>query len=74
MLPSGQHKRKKDYIVPNEYSIEIHNFLSELIQSEREHLTAGESDKEFHQGRLDELLWIRQHLGDRYDLRDFTYY
>jgi hypothetical protein len=60
--------------VPNDFSIEIHTFLSALIRQEEEHLSHIETDKEFHQGRLDELLWIREHLGKHYDLKDFHYY
>lgn len=59
--------------MPNEYSIQIHNFISNLINLSENELQK-DNDPEFHKGRLEELAWIRQYLADNIDLKDFNYY
>lgn len=59
--------------MPNEYSIEIHNYLTQLIQDSEQSIQS-DIDPDFHRGRIEELHWIRNYLADNIDLKDFTYY
>lgn len=59
--------------MPNEYSIEIHNFLTKLI-NESKTAVDKEKDSHFHYGRIKELQKIRKYLADHIDLKDFQYY
>jgi len=65
--------------MPNEYSIEIHDHLTRLIETVRgERETAREnkdaSAESYWCGQLDELDWIRDYLKENIDLKNFTYY
>ena len=65
--------------MPNEYSIEIHNHISEMVAGSKEQLNtaqqASDSKNEAYQrGRLDELNWLRSYLAEHVDLKDFKYY
>jgi hypothetical protein len=65
--------------MPNEYSIEIHNYISEQIRlhERKAKESAGSSNsngKHYSLGRLNELQWIRGYLADNIDLKEFTYY
>jgi len=60
--------------MPNEYSIEIHRYLSEKFDAAEKSFKKGELTKPTYQGRIEELRWIRKYLKDNIDLKDFTYY
>lgn len=60
--------------MPNDYSIEIHRYLSKKIAENEEHLRLNGHNAPFHQGQLDELRWIREYLAEHIDLKNFTYY
>lgn len=65
---------KKRYAMPNDFSVMIHNYLTEKItEAER---AVGSSDKQssFYHGQLEELRWLRSYLKEHIDLKDFTYY
>lgn len=57
----------------NQYSIEVHNFITSLINKTQEDLDNSHRN-EFNQGRLDELVWIREYLSEHIDLKEFNYY
>lgn len=58
----------------NEYSIEIHKYLSaKIAEAEKIIAESAVGNPEF-QGQLEELLWIREYLSNNIDLKDFTYY
>lgn len=58
--------------MPNDFSIEIHNFLSAKILEAEQRLAEG--DDPFVRGRLAEFLWIRSYLQENFDLKNFVYY
>jgi len=63
----------------NEYSIEIHNFITSKIASASDNLekslkTGALKEQAYWQGQLDELTWIREYLKEHVDLNDFIYY
>ena len=58
----------------NEYSVEIHKYLSEKIAIAEKEIEGSLEGNPHFQGQLEELLWIRKYLGDNIDLKDFTYY
>jgi hypothetical protein len=63
----------------NEYSIEIHNFITSNIASASDNLeksikTGEQKEQAYWQGQLDELTWIRKYLKEHVDLKDFIYY
>ncbi len=58
----------------NEYSIEIHQYLTENIATAEKFLEESLEDKSFYQGVIEELFSIRKYLSDNMDLKDFTYY
>ena len=60
--------------MPNEYSIEIHRYLTEKISEAQKILEQSDKENPNLQGQIDELLWIRQYMSDNIDLKDFTYY
>jgi hypothetical protein len=60
--------------MPNEYSVEIHQYLSKKIAEAGKTIEESSIDKPNCQGLIDELLWIRKYLSDKIDLKDFTYY
>ena len=63
--------------MPNEYSITIHNYLSEEIAAQQqilEHTQRHPQKSEYARGRLYELQWIRTYLAENIDLKDFPYY
>ncbi len=60
--------------MPNEYSVEIHNYLSHHISDALKSIDKNISSSPLHQGQLDELHWIREYLKDNIDLKDFRYY
>ena len=65
--------------MPNEYSIEIHNYITAQIRiHEQERANVGDDgtreEIRYLQGKLDELHWLRRYLADNVDLKNFTYY
>ncbi len=64
--------------MPNEYSIAIHEHLSQLMETARSRLhtiraTGDASAESYCRGQLDELDWIRDYLKQNSDLDGFTY-
>lgn len=59
--------------MPNDYSIEIHDFLTQLIR-DAELCIYNRDEPDYNRGRLEELLRIRQYLSENIDLKNFTYY
>ena len=65
--------------MPNEYSIAIHNYITEQIhlnEKKAKDFNNGRNSNEKHYslGRLNELQWIRDYLAENIDLKEFTYY
>ena len=62
--------------MPNDYSVEIHNYISREIELTEQRLAATDTDLEqqFFQGKLDELQRLRKFLQDNIDLKDFNYF
>jgi hypothetical protein len=65
--------------MPNEYSIEIHNYISEQIRLYERKVkestgSSNSNGRHYSLGRLNELQWIRGYLADNIDLKEFTYY
>ena len=62
--------------MPNDYSVEIHNYISRQIELTKQSLAATETDLEqqFFRGKLDELQRLRKFLQDNIDLKDFNYF
>lgn len=62
--------------MPNEFSVQIHNFLStklETLHTKREkHPTEEEIAK--IDGKCDEIKWLRQLLKENFDLKNHQYY
>jgi hypothetical protein len=58
----------------NEYSIEIHRYLSARIAEAETLILNSIEDSPELLGQLEELLAIRKYLSDNIDLKDFTYY
>lgn len=58
----------------NEYSIEIHRYLSAKIAETETLIQDSTQDSPDFRGQLEELLAIRKYLSDNIDLKDFTYY
>jgi len=60
--------------MPNEYSVEIHKFLSEKINETASKKEETRDCSSYIKGRLMELQWLREYLGKHIDLKDYTYY
>ena len=58
----------------NEYSIDIHRYLSAKITEAEALIQDSVEDSPEPRGQLEELLSIRKYLSDNIDLKDFTYY
>ncbi len=60
----------------NEFSIQIHNFLTEKLQelSDKDKVQSKESDKLFVKGQIKEIYWLRGYLKENIDLKKFKYY
>ncbi len=58
----------------NEYSVEIHKYLTEKIAEAEKFIEENVVNNENTQGQIKELLWIRDYLRNNIDLKDFTYY
>ena len=65
--------------MPNEYSVQFHDFISAKIETARAQRAEAEQDGDDHErsywsGQLEELAWLRAYLKEHIDLKDFTYY
>lgn len=60
--------------MPNEFSVEIHNYLSQKITQAQKAVAEKNEKSSFYQGQLEELLRIREYLKDNIDLKNFAYY
>lgn len=61
--------------MPNEFSVQIHDFLSARRQDLLIRKSNGEAiDDDFINGQLQEIDWLRDYLKEHFDLKDFTYY
>ena len=58
----------------NEFSVEIHNYLTLKITEAEEAVARKDERSSFYRGQLEELYWIRRYLKENVDLKDFTYY
>jgi len=60
--------------MPNEYSVKIHNYLTEKIAEMEKAAAREDGQAPFYRGQLEELHWLRDYLRENIDLKDFTYY
>ena len=60
--------------MPNEYSVEIHKYLSEKIAEAEKTIEESREGNPNSQGQIDELLWLGEYLSVNIDLKNFTYY
>lgn len=65
--------------MPNEYSVQIHDFISAKIDAASVHLAQAEANSDtnmmfYWQGQLDEFVWLRSYLKEHTDLKGFIYY
>lgn len=60
--------------MPNEYSVEIHKYIIEKMRETEILSDKNGADTPYNQGKIDELLWLREYLSDNIDLKDFKYY
>lgn len=60
--------------MPNEFSVRIHNYLTEQITAAEKAVASEDEHSPFYRGQLEELHWIRNYLKEHVDLNDFTYY
>jgi hypothetical protein len=58
----------------NEYSVEIHRYLSAKIAEAETLIQESAENSPEPRGQLEELQAIRKYLSDNIDLKDFTYY
>ena len=58
----------------NEYSIEIHRYLSAKIAEAEALIQRRPENSPEPRGQLEELQAIRKYLSENIDLKDFTYY
>jgi hypothetical protein len=60
--------------MPNAYSVEIHDYLTQKIVEAEKAIASGDQRSPYYQGQLEELRWIRSYLRENVDLKNFTYY
>lgn len=65
--------------MPNEYSVEIHHYISEQIAIHEQkilssHGTVSETERSYSRGALKELTLLRSYLAEKIDLKNYTYY
>ena len=63
----------------NQYSVEIHNYISDKIAAARDRIKNAEKSSDietrrFYDGQLYELLKIREYMADKIDLKTQKYY
>ena len=61
--------------MPNDFSVEIHKYLSDKILVAEQEAKLGDQDTSaYARGKLEELQWIRHYLQENIDLKNFIYY
>jgi hypothetical protein len=61
--------------MPNDYSVEIHKYLSDKIREAEQAVKLDNQQTAAHaRGQLEELQWIRRYLQENIDLKNFVYY
>lgn len=65
--------------MPNEYSVQLHDFITDKISSADQHLADAKEKNDlelqsYWVGQLEELAWLRTYLKAHVDLKDFVYY
>ena len=65
--------------MPNDYSVQLHDFITEKINSASQQLAeaenSGDTEKQsYWRGQLEEFSWVRSYLKSHIDLKDFIYY
>jgi hypothetical protein len=66
---------KAEHLMPNDYSVEIHKYLSDKIRKAEQAVKLGDQHTAAHaRGQLEELMWIRRYLRENIDLKNFVYY
>ncbi len=63
----------------HEYSVKIHNYITDkIVNAEKMKKAAEKKDdfkaRKFYEGQLDELLYMREYLTKRTDLNTQKYY
>lgn len=65
--------------MPNEYSVQFHDFITAQIDTARLQLdqavqAGDEQSQSYWNGQLEELAWLRSYLKQHVDLKGFVYY
>ena len=65
--------------MPNEYSVQFHDFITAKLADARQRLSEAEQagdeqTQAYWNGQLEELVWLRAHLKKHVDLKEFIYY
>ena len=60
--------------MPNDFSVEIHNYLTLKIAEAQKGIARNDERSSFFRGQLEELCWIRTYLKQNVDLKNFIYY
>jgi len=60
--------------MPNEFSVEIHNYITKKITEAQKAIAEKDERSSFYRGKLEELSMIRKYLQENIDLKNFTYY
>ena len=65
--------------MPNEYSVQFHDFITSKFVIARSQLAEAEqagddNNQAYWSGQLEELIWLRAYLKEQVDLKDFTYF
>lgn len=65
--------------MPDKFSTDIHDFLSAKLRRANEELAQAQGAGQtaaarFQEGRIAELLFFRNYMTERYDLKNRTYF
>ncbi|MGI9536291.1 MAG: hypothetical protein ACR2PB_04415 [Desulfocapsaceae bacterium] len=65
--------------MPNEYSVQLHDFITDKIRSADQRLADAKNKNDekmqsYWGGQLEELSWLRAYLKAHVDLKNFVYY
>lgn len=60
--------------MPNEYSVEIHNYLKEKLRQAEEKCALSKTERSYYAGIIEEIHSLRDFLEEHIDLKNFTYY
>lgn len=63
-------------LMANEFSIQIHDFLSSKMEelSTKKFSTIDIKENTFVEGQVSEIMWLREYLKENFDLKNFKYY